>query len=203
MTTGGQQSRTPSIARQASIYTDGGLLSSNPSPLGFTWAWCRVEDGERVAEASGWVRASELPVRPETGQHEATGNQAEFYAMLRAFEALAPGEIVHVFTDSEITIRRWAQEGSLRGIPISWRQRMAECLRSHGGSFWHHLDGHPSRADLERGHKESGDPVSEHNVYVDWLCRQRGRLALLTLESEKDTGETFEGGRLESHPIGA
>jgi ribonuclease HI len=198
MATGaGQTNRAPSRAEQVSIYTDGGLLSSNPSSLGFTWAWCRVEAGVRVAEASGWVRASELPPRPETGIREATGNVAEFYAVLMAFEALADGEIVTVFTDSEITIKRWAEVGALHGIPISWRQRMNHCLARHGGSFWHHLDGHPSKADLERGHKENGDAVSEHNVYVDALCRQAGRIGLLTLGSEQDHGKPFSGGRLD------
>lgn len=177
------------------LFTDGGLIGRNPSADGLTWAWCRVENGVRVDEDYGWLRASELPMRPETGLHEATSNQAEFLAALQAFEALAPGEIVHVYTDSAVTIKRWAEMGALHGIPVMWRVRMNACLKRHGGSFWHHVDGHPSKADLERGRKENGDMVSEHNVYVDALTQLAVKVARLCLESEREHGLVMAGGR--------
>lgn len=185
-----------------SLYTDGGLLGSNPSSRAITWAWCRVEQGVRVDEEAGWIRATELPVRAETGFHEGTSNQAEFFAALRALESLADGEIVSVYCDSQVTIDRYNGRGGLNGIPPLWRVRMNQALRRHGGSSWHHVDGHPSATrkgpdgmtDLQRGHKLNGDPVSEHNVYCDMLCTQQVVIAELVLESERARGISFGGG---------
>ena len=49
--------RTPPIA----LYTDGGVIGQNPSPIGGTWAWCMVsEGGERTRHAYGYVTPADL-----------------------------------------------------------------------------------------------------------------------------------------------
>lgn len=173
------------------LFTDGGLLSQNPSPLGGSWAWCRVERGSVVAEGAGVIWAAEMPDRM------VTSNQAEFYAVWQAFRALDDGEIIDVYLDSDVTLSRWYGDGRFgrKGIPAVWWDGMNAELRRHGGSNWHHLAGHPStrpnggdgKSDLERGYKlrkdgSPGEPVSEWNVYVDRLCTLHARLGNLVLE---------------------
>ena len=49
--------RTPPIA----LYTDGGVIGQNPSPIGGTWAWCMVgADGTRTRHAYGSVTPADL-----------------------------------------------------------------------------------------------------------------------------------------------
>ena len=49
--------RTPPIA----LYTDGGVIGQNPSPIGGTWAWCMVgADGTRTRHAYGYVTPADL-----------------------------------------------------------------------------------------------------------------------------------------------
>lgn len=169
------------------LYTDGGLTGSNPSQIAGSWAWVRVDDGVKTAEQCGWLRADCMP------DGRITSNQSEFYAVLKAFEALKDGEIVHVYLDSEVTYKRWSQSAGRHGISDEWYHQMGAELRRCGGSFWHLIAGHPSLEDLARvpPSKKDGTPVSAWNVRADQLTRFAGALAGLVLLSERYTEDEF------------
>jgi hypothetical protein len=176
------------------IYTDGGLLSSNPSSRGGTWAWCRVENDTIVLEDSGILWAEDMP------GGTVSSNQAEFYAVLNAFCSLSDREIVEMYLDSDVTLSRWTGDGRFgrSGIPDPWWDGMLLQLRRCGGASWHHLSGHPAvrpskldgKTDLERGYKikrdgTPGDPVSQYNVHVDTLCTIQAALGNILIECGK------------------
>jgi ribonuclease HI len=170
---------------QVALFTDGGCVARNPSDVAITWAWVVTIDGQPKAERFGWIRATDLP------DGRGTNNQAEFYAVLDGFRHLDDGAIVYVFLDSEITLKRWTQGAARRGIPDAWYRGMGTELQRSGGSFWHLLSGHPTRASLKQaeqngnGKDDSGRHVSPHNVRVDFLCRVAGALAGLIIFDER------------------
>lgn len=154
------------------VYSDGGVIKVNPSPTGGMWATCHVDaEGERIWSASGVVLAEE----GDEYLSMVTNNQTEFRAMLAGLEALPDGWSGTVYADSLVTIRRFRDEAGLAGIPLDWRRRMAVVLGRLGRLTYVLLDGHPSRAQLAAGVGKRGNPVSEHNVFVDALCTQEAR----------------------------
>lgn len=166
------------------LFTDGGCVGAYPWRSGLTWAFCVVLNGERIADGAGWIRPEELP------GPEGEPNQAEFYAVMMGLAELlvlfGDDVIFDAYTDSEVTIARFAKSATLYGIPQEWRDRAYGALRRTGGSSWHHVKGHPTKKDLERGRTESGTPVSVHNVYVDSLCKIHGRLAALAVAEREN-----------------
>lgn len=157
-----------------SLYADGGVVGRNPSPFGGTWAWCLVEDDQLVCEDSGLIL-------PQDGYgHKLTNNVSELFALCSALEAMSEGWRGVVHSDSEVTIGRVFLGWALRGVP----PRLVEQLRrvqlrlqfDLRGLRWVLLQGHPTRADLEKGvGVKRGLPVSKWNVYVDKLCQEQAR----------------------------
>lgn len=157
------------------VYTDGGLLSRNPSYLGGTWA-CRFLDraGVIVGELSGVVIPIELRVR------EVTNNIAELVAALIALETVPDGWAGTLYTDSFVTQCRVSQGRELRrrrfkGVPERLVERVLAARGRLGGYQVVLLGGHPSREELATGQRMDGLPCSVHNVWADRECR---RLAL-------------------------
>lgn len=145
------------------IYTDGGTIGGHPSKIGGVWAWCRVLNGEIVASGTD-AFTNELP-----GYEKATNNQAELLAMVRAFQALPFDWFGAIYSDSEITIGRVSQGWKMNNIPPHMiRQLEAEQhrLKYFSQLRFHHVKGHPSKADLEQG---IGD---KFNVWCDETCRK-------------------------------
>src|SRR5438445_3022 len=104
---------THPLVDAAAIYTDGGLLTSNPSEIGGTWAWCAVtENGKRIGFKSGIVFADALERDAELNddnppQHPVvSNNHTEQIAIVKALEALPFGWSGTIFSDSEVAITR-------------------------------------------------------------------------------------------------
>lgn len=156
------------------VYADGGLLKSNPSPIGGMWATCHVDaDGERVWSASGLILADASdPLFREVGN-----NTAEFRALLAGLEALPDGWSGTAYTDSLLTIHRFTnpETAGLGGIPDDWCRRMAYVLGRLGVLEFVLLDGHPTRAQLAAGIGKRGNKVSEFQVWCDQECTRLGR----------------------------
>lgn len=171
------------------VYTDGGLIHANPSPIGGTWAACHVDaDDQLVWSASGLILA-------EAGDPDlalVTNNQAEFRAMLAGLDALPDGWSGTVYADSAVTLARFSrpETAGLKGIPLDWRRRMALVLSRLGRLGFVLLDGHPSRAQLAAGVGKRGNPVSRWNVYVDRLCTETARGYLGTAPTRTRTRVT-------------
>lgn len=156
------------------VYSDGGLIRSNPSPIGGMWAWCHVDaDDWRVREESGILEPSDVEGRDVTNHH------TETYALLMALEALPDGWTGRACSDSRNALRVFFGEGSLRNLPAAWRPRIGAVLRRLGRIEPIRLDGHPTRAQLAAGIGKRGAPVSEHNVRVDDLCTKAGERFML------------------------
>lgn len=165
-----------------SLFIDGGCIGPNPSPRGGTFAGCLVDaEGRRVDHWCGAV----FPVPPMT---EITNNFAEMYALIRGLQRLPDGWSGTIYSDSMITIGRAQHDWwKTNGLPAL----MVADLRYHRDRFnsWEHitfvnLDGHPTKAELEKGIGHRGHPVSVHNVYVDQLCQMVARNELRNPQKE-------------------
>jgi ribonuclease HI len=159
------------------VYCDGGVIQVNPSPIGGTWAYVIVDqDGVEVRRAFGVVTPAEI------GMPAVTNNFTEFFAALQAFYFLPKGWAGRLHTDSNVTrLRLIYPNAKMNGIPNPW-QELLRYFRSHLGGFnVTLLDGHPTKAQLEKGVGKRGNPVSKWNVLCDKLCTEAGR-AFTTME---------------------
>lgn len=155
------------------VYTDGGCIGANPSPIGGTWACCRVSaEGERTDEQSGILRPADY------GLSVITNNVSELAALVWAVLALPEGWEGTVCSDSEISLIRLFRAGALNNVP----ERLVEDLRLARARLprlrlrYRLLDGHPTREQLAAGVGKRGHPVSPHNVWCDRECTRLARL---------------------------
>jgi DNA modification methylase/ribonuclease HI len=159
----------PEAPAVTEVFADGGVVLVNPSPHGGTWAWCHVSGGERVREAGGTVTPAEI------GMGKVSNNQTEFLALLLCLEALPDGWSGKVFTDSGVTLQRFRDAAKTNGIPPVWVRRLAGVRHRLGELEYVLLGGHPSKADLARGSRSDGKPVSAFNKWCDEECGRRAK----------------------------
>ncbi len=158
------------LSAAVAVYADGGVILSNPSAIGGTWATCHVDaSGARIWEASGVI----LPA--DVGMPFVSNNQSEFYALLMGLEAVPDGWSGRACSDSSITLARFFRMGKLNGIPFDWRARLSNVLGRLGRVESVLLDGHPTRAQLAAGIGRNGHPVSAHNCWCDRRCTEEAR----------------------------
>lgn len=147
------------------LYSDGGTVGRNPSPIGGTWAWCLVVNDKLVDEYCGLVEPADM------GMETISNNLMELYAALRGIEALPEGFNGRVYTDSLITLYRITYSESFNGVPEWLKERVKEA-RSCRKWFYDCvlLGGHPNKKELEEGRRKDGKMVSKWNVRVDQAC---------------------------------
>lgn len=152
--------------RPEEVFADGGVVKVNPSPHGGTWAYCHVVGGERVVEASGLLLPSDC------GTDVVSNNQSEFFALLVALEAMPDGWSGTVYSDSGVTLQRFADPEAvkMKGIQDGWVQRLKAVRSRLGHLTFTLLGGHPNKKELEAGRRKDGKPVSPHNVWCDREC---------------------------------
>jgi ribonuclease HI len=150
------------------LYTDGGLIGRNPSPIGGTWAWCTTsrQDG-RIDHASGVILPADL------GLACVTNNNAELWAMICGLEALPAGWTGTVFCDSMVTIGRMFYGWRMVNVPVSLQKRADVVLTRLGRVKPVLLDGHPTQQHLQQARGKNGHPVSIHNVFCDRACTEQ------------------------------
>lgn len=145
------------------VYTDGGCVGRNPSPLGGTWAWCWVgPENELLKEASGVITPEDV------GLPTVSCNISELFAVLRALMSLPPDWSGLLCTDSKITLLRVTSGSGFKGVP-NWMRLRALKLRR--GRKWQAqlCKGHAKPAELEAGWS-GGRLTSKWNNYVDAEC---------------------------------
>lgn len=157
------------------VFADGGCILGNPSEHGGTWAYLYV-DMQRDQKVDGRCGV----VTNVNFGAGVTNNAMEFYAVLRALEGLPEGWGGTVASDSQCTITRWTgSKRDFKGIPWEWSDRMVRALARLGELTWLQLAGHPTKLDLERGHKiklgadgeiVEGLPVSKWQHQCDRQC---------------------------------
>lgn len=154
------------------LYADGGVIESNPSSIGGTWAWCHVTvAGERLTSASGVITPA------EAGLPFITNNLTELFALLEARESLPYAWNGTICSDSWVSLQRVFLAARLKNVPDWLVQRLQRMQRDgwFSGCAWKLLDGHPTKAQLLSGIGKRGSPVSEHNVFCDAECQRRAR----------------------------
>lgn len=159
------------MRRIAAIYADGGVIGSNPSSAGGTFAWCQVDElSERIRTGSGYV----YPV--EIGMPHVTNNVTELWALVAALESLPEGWAGTVYSDSHVSLLRLFKGASLNNVPTVLCSRMGLAIRRVDlkACTYVLLDGHPTKDQLVAGKGKRGNPVSVHNKWCDQEC---GRLA--------------------------
>lgn len=161
-----------------SLYTDGGLLSPNPSNLGGTWAWCAVDiNNKRIIGRGGYILAKSIPI---------TNNQMEQIAILLALEAMPDDWSGTVHTDSSVARGRIFNKRSSINLPETANTRIQIALSRLGHIKSKLIQGHPTKTDLIKGYgKKRGLPVSVHNVWADHECNRQKVLALDFLAKER------------------
>lgn len=173
-----------------SIFTDGGTIGKNPSRDGGTWAWCRVAEvnGEEIViERGSGVLRPNFKTIPQV-----TNNHTEFYALLNALEALPPGWLGKICSDSQLTLCRFfvclgqTHLWPLKNICQEWIERKLRVVKKLGKVEVVLLSGHPTKADLERGIGKRGTPVSRHNVWCDKECQRLAKIYAPRKEESRD-----------------
>lgn len=155
----------------SNLFSDGGVIGRNPSPIGGTWAWVFVKEDEKIYQDWGILVA-------EPGK-TITNNYTELFAAVQALNFVAWMKgwngILHV--DSLITKHRLEASESFAGIDEQL-ERMARQLRRIRPTI-KLLAGHPTKADLAQGYqvKKNGRsyPVSKWNKWCDDQCKRLAR----------------------------
>ena len=161
-------------ALQIELYTDGGVIGSNPSKAGGTWAFRVIQDGKVTNQYSGIVTPEQM------GLPYITNNLTEMRAVVRGLLTVSyihPDFAGTVYSDSMVTLGRIFCGWKWSGIPPVLRNEFNEAragLKQWEKIRWVLLDGHPTHAHLAAGIGKHGHAVSLHNVWCDKEC---GRLA--------------------------
>ncbi len=156
-----------------SLYSDGGVIGSNPSLLGGTWAWAQVgADGERIEHAAGLVKPF---VKDSLGFYvSVTNNNTEMVALTRGLLSLPEGWSGTVYCDSKLALgwTFWGWKNDL--VPPVLLAKARAAVARLGEIKTVLLDGHPTKAHLAAGIGKRGNTVSIHNKFCDEEC---GRIA--------------------------
>ncbi len=149
------------------LFVDGGLIwdgSPGGSTIGGTWAWVAIdEQDELVSFDSGFIS---MPDR------ETTNNHTEFFATIKAMEAMDAGWSGTLSSDSKITLGRLFKGHNTKNLPNEWVVSARRALNRLGVVTPRHLDGHPTKDHLKAGIGKRGNPVSKWNVKCDLLCAE-------------------------------
>jgi hypothetical protein len=156
------------------VIADGGVIAQNPSPIGGTWAYRIVRDGEVLSSDSGAMKPMFGPV---------SNNVAELYAVLRGIKEAAEKwdaamlQGLNVASDSNVTLTRLTSAASRwEGVPVDLRRWAIGYMPRIDVAVL--LDGHPTTLHLSCGAGKRGRPVSEHNVWCDKAATAAGQAFL-------------------------
>lgn len=147
-------------------YTDGGLLGSNPSSYGGTYAWCLVnQQGQMTIDHVMWITPGEL------GLPTITNNHTELLAVIDVLEVLPFGWRGTLYSDSQVTLQRFGNpRAALNNVPPPLIRRLRVVQQKHPHLKTVLLQGHPTSEELRAGIGRSGRAVSKFNAWCDYLC---------------------------------
>lgn len=157
---------------KVSLYTDGGCVKSNPSKIGGTIAFTFVKNNQRTFSYARVWTPKQLKV------DRVTNNQTELWALIVGLQYTAFDDVLHIYSDSEITLGRVFMGYAMRNIP-EWMQKELNKQKRRLANWdkfkWTLLAGHPTKPELDSGLKNSKEwvlPVSEFNVWCDSQCQR-------------------------------
>jgi len=164
-----------------SVYADGGVIGSNPSAIGGTYAYRLIEEDE---ECNHYIDGAFVLTARENGG-PVTNNQTEMMAVLSALELVPDDWAGSLYSDSQVTLGRVFMGWKWANVPQFMHAKYKD-LRARLTRFedikWFLLDGHPTKAQLQAGKGKRGGPVSEHNVWCDQACTEAGEKYLADYE---------------------
>lgn len=144
------------------VYTDGGVVGRNPSDFGGTWAFVAVDSNDQeVFRSSGFHK---------TQGQATTNNHTELIAVIEALEAMPEGWTGTIVSDSQITLGRVFSGWRMKNVPEEYVERLRVAKERLGKISGKHVDGHPTKAQLESGLGKRNNSVSKWNVLADQLC---------------------------------
>lgn len=155
---------------KVSLYTDGGVVGSNPSSIGGTVAFYIIgQKNEVLSNYSSFLHPNFM------GSDKVTNNQTELWALLLGLAHLKPDQIAHVYCDSEISLGRVFKNYAMANIPKFMFYVLMHIKRMENFKKLEYtlLSGHPTKRQLELGTGKGGRPVSEWNVNCDRDCNLR------------------------------
>lgn len=157
------------ISHPLKLYTDGGVISKNPSPYGGTWAWVLVRDDKEIIRKSGYIIQTERYFPSGV----VTNNQTELFAIIQGLHVLMDDDVVEICSDSNVSLGRVFRGSSFNNIP-TWMMG-ALSIQQMRLSRWNEfsytlIGGHPQKASLKKGTNAKGQPVSKWNVLCDQMC---------------------------------
>ena len=162
------------MSQPIAIYCDGGVIASNPSSIGGTYAVRYIYADGRM-EGAGYVLSAKENGGP------VTNNQTEMMAVLAGLQFVPNDWAGTIYSDSAVTLGRIFLGWKWNNIP-QFIHRIFQLQRQRLENWEKikhvQLDGHPTKAQLVSGIGKRGNPVSEHNVWCDEACRQAGELYL-------------------------
>lgn len=163
------------------IFTDGGVIKRNPSPIGGTWAFHAV--------MPSWdnYRNEDSGIIPGTQDNPVTNNQTELFAIIQALKWIPTKSLVTycICSDSQISLGRVFFGWAMSNISIDMQTELEnELYRLSDVKIKQELyAGHPTKKQLERGWNDKKNlPVSKWNVHCDEMCRQEAEKYLAFLE---------------------
>jgi ribonuclease HI len=159
------------------LYADGGVIGSNPSAIGGTYAYRLIKTDRLTIDRSGTITTLQMGGL-------ITNNQTEMLALLRGFAQLPDDFKGTVYSDSHVSLGRIFLAWKWNNIP-AWMHRLYRDQRDRL-KYWNEikyilLDGHPTKDQLIKGIGKRGHPVSIHNVWCDHACQHAGMKLLESL----------------------
>lgn len=153
------------------LYTDGGVIQKNPSPIAGTWAYVKTDQHNEMISCKKGIL---LPI--DVFSKPVTNNQTELLAALYALQSIDRDDTATIFSDSAVTLGRIFNSYRWKNIPpwmhdifrqTTQRLQYWSVHQRFGGVL---LAGHPTRKELAVGKGRNGFPVSKWNVRCDELC---------------------------------
>lgn len=173
--------RTTPGMKIVSVYADGGVIGSNPSAIGGTYAYRLIEEDRQVGHC---IDGAFVLTARENGA-PVTNNQTEMMAVLSALELVPDDWAGTLYSDSQVTLGRVFVGWKWANVPQFMHEKY-KALRARLTRFedikFVLLDGHPTKAQLQAGIGKRGGPVSEHNVWCDHACTAVGEKYLADYE---------------------
>lgn len=153
------------------LYTDGGVVKKNPSPIGGTWAWILVKDDNHIISShKGFISPKDMQMGDFV-----TNNQTELLAVVQGLCYLDNYEVVEICSDSEITLGRLFRGSPFKNIP-EWMKSALEQEKERLINFklftYELMDGHPTAIEVLHGIGKKGHVTSRFNVMCDDMCKQ-------------------------------
>jgi len=165
------------------LYVDGGVIASNPSLVGGTYAVRLVYDDGQVYGYSGVLSARNMG-------GAVTNNQTEMLALLQGLNSLPDDWCGTIYSDSAVTLGRvfqgWKWQNIHEWMHEKYRMQRRRLINWDQIKYVL-LDGHPTRAQLLSGVGKRGHPVSIHNVWCDKACTEAGQRFLESIGSNIPT----------------